>query len=437
VQSQYDFNTAFQDKIAALVIRDYSFYESTKGLILPEYFESQFNAVLVSIATAFYDSYRSALTPVGFVELIKERKKSGSIRKDTFQDIDNTYLRLLTTDISDRHLVIDRVVDFAKHRAMEKTIVESATYLQSGDFSKIEKSFKTALSIGAADNNGYDFFDEVDQRTQLREDVSSGKVAPTGITTGLAEIDQRLYHKGYGRGEASIYMGAAKSGKSTALIYAALAAVLSGHNVLYVTLEVSRQITVDRLDACLTSTLMNDLNMDAALVAQKIQSIKQSRNLGALKVHEFPSGSWSPADAHRLVESYKRSGLIFDEMIIDYLDIMRPNFRNEKDIENSRTIWIDCRALAQENNFALVSATQTNRDGFGADVATSIHVADDINKIRTADLVISINATDEEKRQGINRLYLTAGRNQEDGITIKVTTDRSRMTFITSVVSVT
>jgi replicative DNA helicase len=46
---------------------------------------------------------------------------------------------------------------------------------------------------------------------------------------------------------------------------------------------------------------------------------------------------------------------------------------------------------------ALLSATQTNREGAKVETIEAIHVAEDYNKIRIADLVISINANEVEK----------------------------------------
>lgn len=57
-------------------------------------------------------------------------------------------------------------------------------------------------------------------------------------------------------------------------------------------------------------------------------------------------------------------------------------------------------------------------------------MAEDFNKIRTADIVISINTTKEERLKGEARLYFVASRNQESGITLKIKQDIPKMQFI-------
>lgn len=85
---------------------------------------------------------------------------------------------------------------------------------------------------------------------------------------------------------------------------------------------------------------------------------------------------------------------------------------------------------------ALLTATQSNREGVKAVVVKAEHVAEDFNKIRTADLVISINATEEERNNGEERLYFAASRNQESGFTVRVKQDMKKMQAIQSVIGV-
>ena len=115
---------------------------------------------------------------------------------------------------------------------------------------------------------------------------------------------------------------------------------------------------------------------------------------------------------------------------------MAPDYRTDNVIENSKEIYVGLRALAFEFDCAILTATQTNREGYKAAVAKAEHVAEDFNKIRTADVVISINSTEEERDQGEARLYFAASRNQESGFTVRVKQDLKKMQFITNVIGI-
>jgi replicative DNA helicase len=153
-------------------------------------------------------------------------------------------------------------------------------------------------------------------------------------------------------------------------------------------------------------------------------------------VHEFASSKFTPNSMQALIDRYKAKGIVFDLVVIDYLDIMAPNYRTQDSVENSKSIYTDMRAIALMEGFAMLSATQTNREGFKSTVAKAEHVAEDFNRIRIADLVISINITDEERSKNEARLYFAASRNQESGFTVFIQQDMATMTFIKSIIRV-
>ena len=232
-------------------------------------------------------------------------------------------------------------------------------------------------------------------------------------------------------GTHSFFANGLVSHNTTALIGFAKAASQAKFNVLYVTLEVSARIISDRLDAAISDTMMKELDRHIKDIEAKVSAMEAKS--GRLVIHEYPSGTFTPKQLRALLDRYESKGQAFDLVVVDYGDIMAPNFRANDTIENSKSIFIDLRAIAQEKNVAMLTATQTNREGYKATVAKAEHVGDDFNKIRTADLVISINITDEERSRGEARLYFAASRNQESGFTLFIKQDVSRMKFIESI----
>ena len=129
-------------------------------------------------------------------------------------------------------------------------------------------------------------------------------------------------------------------------------------------------------------------------------------------------------------------GIKFDLVVVDYADLMVPTRTMDDVIENSKRIYIDLRGIAQAEDLAMLSATQTNREGMKAAVAKMTDISDDINKARTCDLLISINATADEVTNGIRRLYFAASRNQAADVTIKIQTALHRGKFIAKILAV-
>lgn len=234
------------------------------------------------------------------------------------------------------------------------------------------------------------------------------------------------------------------SHNTTALINFARMASWAKHNVLYVTLEVGAGIISDRLDASVAGVVMKELGSKASSVGEAIK--KAGEKAGHLIIQEFGSGTCSPNMIRQLIQKYKNPGrnsdgsyrppIKFDLIVVDYADIMAPNHRTNDPIENSKSVYVDLRAIAFEENVAVLTATQTNREGFKSAVAKAEHVSDDFNKVRTVDLMISINKTEEEAARGEARLYFAASRNQESGFTVVIKQNIAMMRFLEEVVRV-
>ena len=125
----------------------------------------------------------------------------------------------------------------------------------------------------------------------------------------------------------------------------------------------------------------------------------------------------------------------YDLLVVEYADIMRPEMNFSEKRDGLTSIYEDLRAIGQHYDLAVLTATQTNREGVKAKVADMTHVAEDLGKIRTADIVISINCTDEEKMLNEARLFFAASRTGEMDITLKIKRDISKGKFITKVLA--
>lgn len=443
---KFEFDDEFQSRVAMHAVRNLDFMRKTGHLLKPEYFENVGEAALVSLSLDYYRKYQTVPTPAAAAALMKEAIVNKVIRSDVKPLAVESFRAIFKeTDISDGGFVAERVAEFAQHQAISAAILTSVDLLGRKDINKISTLMKAACSVGLNTlGEEYDYFARLDDRTKERADRKAGLLPDVGITTGYRELDVLLYHRGWGRKELNVILGGAKAGKTTALINFAKMASLAGKNVLYVTLEVAAKIISERLDASISDTMMKELMDRMHDVAGKVRA--QMAKAGALKIAEFPPLSFTPTMLRALIDKYKSPGLnsdgtvrepiIFDLVVVDYADIMAPDFRTQDSIENSKNVYLGLRAVAVEENLAMLSATQTNREGYKSAVAKAEHVADDFNKVRTVDLLISINATDEERAMGEARLFFAASRNQEGGFTVFIKQELAKMKFIVSILRI-
>ncbi|MCP1540035.1 DnaB-like helicase C-terminal domain-containing protein [Methylorubrum extorquens] len=432
----FTFDMEFQTKVAALQVRDPLFAQRADGLIMPMYFVNEAEASLVRLTTEYFAKYKMLPDKTTLIRLVQNAIALKQIRKDQVADVKLKIKEILTADISDRDFVLDEISTFAKHRAMEEAILASVGDMDRGDYEKVFKRIEAAKLVGLADDDGgIDYYADVPSRTERRKAILAGLYKPDGISTGIKEIDDLLYHKGWGRKELSALMAPAKGGKSMGLGEFGKFASLAGYNVLYVSLEVAGRIIADRIDANLSDVLMKGLNDNPYKVEEAVE--KAAKTAGKLIIHEFPTGTLKPSQLRRLIERYRARGIVFDLICVDYADIMQPEHRSDNEISNSKSIWVDLRAIAFEQNAAVLTATQTNREGAKATSVKATDVAEDFNKIRIADVVIAISATSEEKAVSEARIEFVAHRNGEEGVVLRIQQDRARMKFLSKVLGVT
>lgn len=434
----FDFSEDFQTKIAALLVRDERFFRRVDGLVKPEHFENHSEAIIVGLAIKYFQEYEQLPTMESGVwgEIFKDAIKHRVIKLEERSDIVTKFKQIRNHAISGASFVVDKIAEFAKNQELSKVIHRSIDLLERGDFEGIEQAFTKAMAVGISrDYEEIDYWTNIEERTQRRKDRLSGLIKPSGIPTGIKKIDNLLYHKGLGRKELTVIMGGAKKGKSMGLGDLGMRFSLQSYNVLYATLEVSKDIVAERLDANVTKTSMSELDDNVHAVQDDIKS-KTASGVGEFIIAEFPSGTLTCKELKRVIERYRANGIKFDVIITDYADIMAPDVYTPNDIENSKQIWLGLRAIAQVENCVMLTATQTNRTGFKAVTAKADDVAEDFNKIRIADLVLSINRTDEERDRGEARLYFAASRNQSGEFAVTIKQDLSRMSFIDGVISI-
>lgn len=432
-----EFDADFEARLAAYYCRDHRFLTQAHDLVAPSQFSDAATGLLVSIVGNYYRMYRAAPGAATLVDLIKAAMAKKTIRKEMLPDVKEVLTRILKEKLTDTQYMVDRVATFARSVAFDDALLKAAELKDKGEFEKAIQLMQRVNSLGATGGDDvYDYYETASDRYETREQESKGEAPPTGITTGIRVLDSLLYHKGWGRREMTLFMGFAKSGKSTGMGEFSVNATLAGFNVLYFSLEVHTKILSDRFDARLSETEMEQLVDRRDNVLKSLKELGAEGNLGHLYIVQRPPGTVCPNDIVRVIESLAARGVTLDMLVVDYADLMRPNFRSGDPREDGKNLYTDLRAVFDTYNVAGMTATQTNREGGSSEVATMFHAADNIEKVRIADLIITINKTEEERMKGEARLFLAGSRNQKGEVSIRVKQNLDQMRFIEKVLDI-
>jgi len=309
---------------------------------------------------------------------------------------------------------VDEFETFCRHKAIERAIVNSADLLEEGKYGEVETTIKDAVQIGLARSLGTDYFDDPRKRLQVLKD-NNGQ-----ITTGWKDLDDKLYG-GINRGEVTIFAGGSGSGKSLFMQNMSLNWAEAGMNVVYLTLELSEELSAMRIDAMATDKSTRRIFKELDDVELKVKTI--GKKSGMLRIKYMSSGSTINDVRAYLKELQIVTGKTVDCICIDYLDLLMPATKkvNPGDLFiKDKYVTEEIRNFAMESQSVVVTASQLNRAAVEQVEFDHSHIAGGISKIQTADNVIGIFTTNAMRERGEYQLQLLKTRSSS-GVGSKIT----------------
>jgi archaellum biogenesis ATPase FlaH len=290
--------------------------------------------------------------------------------------------------------LLDEFERFSRHKALERAILESADLLEKGEYGPVEAKIKAAVQISLAKDMGTDYFEDPRSRLLKLKD-NNGQVS-----TGWKAIDQKLYG-GFNRGELNIFCGGSGAGKSLFLQNLAVNFSSMGMNVLYLTLELSEELTSMRIDSMITGVTTREIfkNIDDVEIKVKVAG----KRGGAIQVKYMPSGK-NVNDLRAYVKEYSiRKGYVPDVILIDYLDLLMPisiKISPENLFIKDKYVSEELRNFAMEIKAVTVTASQLNRAAVEEVEFDHSHISGGLSKIQTADNVIGIFTSRAMRERG-------------------------------------
>ena len=299
-------------------------------------------------------------------------------------------------NVDDRHKewFVDEFEQFCKHKALELAILKSTDLLEKGEYGSVERLIKDAVQIGLAKHLGTNYWENPADRI---ETVRNNR---GGISTGWKEIDRKLYG-GFNRGELNIFAAASGGGKSLFLQNLALNWAQAGHNVVYVSLELSEELCSMRLDSMLTGYNTKEVFKNVEDVSLKVGML--GKKSGALQIVQLKNGITVNDLTAYLKELEVKTGIKFDAMLVDYLDLMMPAGVkvNVSDLfVKDKYVSEELRNFAVEHQLLFATASQLNRSAVEEVEFDHSHISGGLSKVQTADNVIGIFTSNAMRERG-------------------------------------
>jgi len=302
----------------------------------------------------------------------------------------------LIKDIDERHdeWFLDDFEQFCKHKALANAILNSTDLLEENQFGAVEKLIKDAVQVSLAKNLGTDYY------TEPAERLRNLKTLNGGTSTGWQTMDSKLFG-GFNKGELNIFAGGSGAGKSIFLQNLALNWSLMKLNVVYVSLELSENLTAMRMDAMNTGYSTRDLYKNLDDVDLRIKM--QKKKAGSIQIVQLTSGC-TVNDIRAYLKEYTiQTGIRADCILIDYLDLMMPAQKKVPPSDlfiKDKFVSEELRNLSVELDILFATASQLNRGAVDEIEFDHSHIAGGLSKIQTADNVIGIFSSRAMRERG-------------------------------------
>jgi replicative DNA helicase len=311
---------------------------------------------------------------------------------------------------------LEEFESFTRRQELERAILKSADLIEKGDYDPVEKLVKDAVQISLTKDLGTDYW--ADPAGRINRYFNSGGQ----VSTGWPQLDKIMYG-GFSRGELNIFAGGSGSGKSLVMMNIALNWLQQGLHGVYITLELSEELTSLRTDAMLNDMSTKEIRKSIDDTALKVRVA--SKRAGSYRIKYLPAQSTINDIRSYLKEYQIQTNTRVDFVMIDYLDLLMPVSAKVSPNDlfvKDKYVSEELRNLSKELGMLMITASQLNRSAVEEVEFDHSHISGGISKINTADNVFGIFTSRAMRERGKYQIQCMKSRSST-GVGMKIDLD--------------
>ena len=379
-------------------ILDAEYTRKVLPFIKPEYFDNLHERTIFEECSKFIQEYNNPAT----VEILQiECEKRKDINDETYKQIE-TWLQNIDRSPTEDQWLIDTTEKWCKDRAIYLALVESIGIADGNDSKKgidaIPSILSDALAVSFDHHVGHDYLEDFEERFAFYHQTEER------IPFDL-EFFNKITKGGLVNKSLNIALAGTGVGKSLFMCHLASSVMLTGRNVLYITLEMAEEKIAERVDANLLNVPIQDLvDIPKSSFENKVNNLAK-KTQGQLIIKEYPTASAHSGHFKALLnELALKKSFKPDIIFVDYLNICASSrYKGSANINSYtlvKSIAEELRGLAVEAEVPIVSATQTTRSGYGSSDVDLTDTSESFGLPATADLMFALISTEELEQLG-------------------------------------
>jgi replicative DNA helicase len=363
-----------------------------------EYFDNTREKVIFEEIAKFIATYNKLATR----EVLHiECEKRKDITDDTYKEVVE-YIDKFDLEKANSEWLLNQTEKWCRDRAIYLALVESISIADGNDDKKnvdaIPNILSDALAVSFDNHVGHDYLEDYSDRFDFYHQRE--EKIPFDL-----EFFNKITKGGLPNKTLNVALAGTGVGKSLFMCHMASSCLLSGKNVLYITMEMAEEKIAERIDANLLNINIQQLtDLPRQMFETKVSKLA-SKTQGSLIIKEYPTASAHSGHFRALLnELALKKSFKPDIVFIDYLNICASSrYRGSISVNSYsyiKAIAEELRGLACEANVPVVSATQTTRSGYGSSDVELTDTSESFGLPATADLMFALISTEELEELG-------------------------------------
>lgn len=419
-----------ESRIVANIVSDTKLLDQCISIIDPTLFESPITQVIVEWSTDYYKRLNEA-PGANLKDVFISRR---SELKDADADLVYTYMKKGDWKPCDNlDFAKKQLTDYIQLRSMKRLVDRLNAKIESGNVKDCENAIAEYSKPEVRQSNVVNLFTDVKKITDVankeEEDILFQFAGDLGATCGS-----------FVQSDFGLWIAPPKRGKTWWLMHTALQAALQGNKVLYISLEMTEDETVERFVRMMSGKArrygkthlvkfvdmengqweqvegeveLPVMNTSSIAVGKMLATLRKYSNNGDLKIITKPTNSFSIDDLRKELNTLETfEHFVPTVVVIDYMDIMKYKAFGDAKRFGLDNLYLEARGLNMERKFCLISASQGGM-GFvtGEQDISEADIAECKSKLAHATKMLLINQTPDEKKRGLYRINVNLARN--------------------------
>lgn len=414
--ASYKLNPDMERAVVRQLLADPSVLLRVAQHVKPAGFEDPEVREIVAAALSYFKKARAAPTAVAILQEVREGVTAGRTKPERVAELAGVIEDARSLPGVDSAYVVRKILDVEREAALWQAVERSIKLHQTGKFDAILAEVARADAVGKVDAEpGDDYVRTLGARTERRKKYR----APRRWGTGIVELDD-LMDGGLSRDNPlGMFVGGTGAGKSFALDHVALHHMAIGGYTIFFSFEMGKEEVFSRHDAAISGVPIKQVYARAEEVDGKVSEFT-ARCRGGMYVQKLPGGQkTSVRDIEARLEQLRlEEGIEPTCVILDYAGIMAANdpSKHEKRHEELGSILEEFRELLDKLKCVGWTAAQIKADALEKKNPSVADIAGAFAQAFTADAVVAICRTPEEKLDEKVRLFLAKCRFSADGV---------------------